>query len=74
MAANGNYYVIRVREKLDPSWAEWFDPMALQSDGDETILSGHLPDQAALHGMLARVNNLGLQLVAVNRSESAAGE
>jgi hypothetical protein len=63
----GNYYMIRIREKLDDTWAEWFDPMSLHRDGENTILFGCLPDQAALHGMLTKVNSLGLQLLAVSQ-------
>ena len=42
-------------------------------DGEGTTLAGTLPDQAALHGMIARVQRLGLELVAVNRRQTAAG-
>jgi hypothetical protein len=60
-------YAIRVRGRLDQRRAAWFDNMSIQhvANGD-TILSGPLPDQAALHGVLARVRDLGLNLVAVN--------
>jgi hypothetical protein len=68
-SASGSHYTIRIRERLDESWAEWFDPMGICYDGDETLLCGTLPDQAALHGMLARVYSLGLQLIAVNPTE-----
>ena len=66
--SNPSYYIIRVREKLDASWEEWFDGMSLSLDDQGTELAGILPDQAALHGMIARVNRLGLQLVAVNEA------
>jgi hypothetical protein len=67
----GNYYTIRIRERLDETWAEWFDPMVIRPDGDHTILYGLLPDQSALHGMLNRLHSLGLQLVAVSQEEQS---
>jgi hypothetical protein len=70
---NGTYYTIRLREKLDDGWGEWFESMTITTDGDGTLLAGHLPDQAALHGIIARVQRLGLQLVAINQTESADG-
>lgn len=63
--AKGSYYSIRVREKLEADWNEWFEGMTVSWDGKGTILSGYLPDQAALHGVISRVQRLGLHLVAV---------
>lgn len=67
---NGTYYTIRLREKLDDGWGEWFEAMTMTTDDEGTVLAGHLPDQAALHGIIARVQRLGLQLVAINQSKS----
>lgn len=69
--SNSSYFIIRVREKLDESWEEWFDGMSITLDDHGTELAGVL-DQAALHGIIARVNRLGLQLVAVNEAEPPA--
>lgn len=66
---DGTYYTIRLREKLDAGWGEWFESMTITTDGDGTTLAGHLPDQAALHGIIARVQRLGLQLVAINQQQ-----
>lgn len=66
---NGTYYVIRIREKLGEDWGDWFDSMAIATDAHGTTLSGYLPDQAALHGIIARVLRLGLELVAINEAE-----
>jgi hypothetical protein len=63
------YYIIRIQEKLDERWSEWFEDMTIESDTEGTIIAGHLPDQAALHGVIGRVHRLGLRLVSVNRSE-----
>jgi len=64
------YYQIRVRGHLDPQWAKWFCGMTIthETNGD-TVLAGLVADQAALHGVLARVRDLGLTLVSVNRME-----
>ncbi len=63
-------YHIRVREHLRPDWSEWFEGMTItcQENGD-TLLSGLVVDQAALHGLLGRVRDLNLLLVSVERIE-----
>jgi hypothetical protein len=64
-------YEIRVKGILDSSWSEWFDGMAVSSDASgETTLSGSIADQAALHGLLARVRDLGVPLVSVRRRDA----
>ena len=65
-------YRIRVRGILDTTrWATWFDDFAMtpEANGD-TTLSGEVTDQAALHGLINRVRDLGLTLVAVERNEA----
>ena len=61
-------YEIRLMGHLDAHWTAWFDGMAVshQSDGT-TVISGPIADQAALHGVLQRVRDLGLPLVSVVR-------
>ena len=61
---------IRVRGQLDDVWSAWFDGLALthSTDGD-TVLAGDLPDQAALHGALIKIRDLGLPLLAVTCDE-----
>ena len=63
-------YEIRFKGHLDVHWTAWFDGLAVshQRDGT-TLISGPIPDQAALHGVLQRVRDLGLPLVSVNRLE-----
>jgi hypothetical protein len=59
-------YYIKVKGNLDGKWADWFDGFALTSYGNhETLLSGKVTDQAALHGILSKINNLGLSLILV---------
>ena len=61
-------YEIRLTGRLDAHWTAWFDGLAVshQSDGT-TVISGPIPDQAALHGVLQRVRDLGLPLISVHR-------
>ncbi|HEX8993040.1 MAG TPA: hypothetical protein VF784_15265 [Anaerolineales bacterium] len=67
-------YEIRIEGRLQERWSEWFDGLAIRSDrDDETILTGQLPDQAALYGVLSRIRDLNLILVSVARL-SAAGD
>ncbi len=60
-------YEIRLRGHLDTRWASQFEGLTitLEEDGD-TLLTGPVPDQAALHGLLKRVRDLGLPLISVN--------
>ena len=61
-------YEIRLKGHLDDRWAEWFEGLTitLEENGD-TLLTGLVVDQAALHGLLKKVRDLGLLLVSVNR-------
>jgi hypothetical protein len=61
------HYDIRVRGVLDSHWSAWFDGLQVTSDGHETSITGPVTDQSALHGLLAKVRDLGLELLAVRR-------
>ncbi len=64
-------YEIRVKGRLDEEWATWFSGLTLKNIGDdEILLSGELPDQSALHGVLAQVRDLNLTLLSVQRIEN----
>ncbi len=66
-------YAIRVQEHLAGTWAEWFDGFdVVRAAGGETVLTGVVADQAALHGLLAKVRDLNLTLLSVNRLEPDA--
>ncbi len=63
-------YRIRVKGQLNPQWSEWFDGMTItpEPDGD-TIISGPVADQPALHALLVKVRDLGLTLVALDTDQ-----
>jgi hypothetical protein len=62
-------YRIRIAGQLDPRWAAWFDGLTITLDEGDTLLTGPVVDQAALHGLLRRVRDLGLPLVSVTPVE-----
>ncbi len=63
-------YEIRLKGHLDDRWADWFAGLSITwEDSGETLLTGPVADQAALHGLLRRVRDLGLPLVSVLRVE-----
>jgi len=64
-------YQIKVKANLDMKWSDWFDGLSIipQTD-DETLLTGPVADQSALHGLLAKIRDLGLPLLSVKRVES----
>ena len=64
------FYEIRVKGHIGDSWSSWFEGMAIRhEESGETILSGPLVDQAALHGVLIKIRDLGLSLIEVRRKE-----
>jgi hypothetical protein len=67
-AHDSGRYEIRVTGRLAPRWADWFDGMTLTTeDGGTTCIHGTVADQAALHGLLAKLRDVGLPLVSVRR-------
>ncbi len=60
------YYEIKIKGHLDPRWSDWFAGLKLTHlKEDATLLSGSLPDQSALHGLLERIRDLNLTLISV---------
>lgn len=65
------FYKIRVEGHIGASWSSWFEGMAIHhEESGETILSGPLVDEAALHGVLMKIRDLGLPLVEVRRIDT----
>jgi len=66
--ASGAPYVLRLGGQLDPSWSEWLGGMDIVWDAHgNTLLRGRLVDQAALHGLLTRIRDLGVPLLSVEQ-------
>lgn len=62
------FYRIKVKGTLDRKWSDWFDGFTITPQAnDETLLTGPVADQAALHGLLAKIRDLGLPLLSVKR-------
>ena len=60
---------IRVKGQIDETWSEWFEGLAIMhTEEGETVLAGQVADESALYGHLARLRDLGLQLISVNRT------
>ena len=59
-------FQIVIKGRIDKEWAEWFGEMEINYDEDSTILTGELPDQSALHGLLNKIRDLNLKLISVN--------
>lgn len=64
-----NCYQIRVRGQLDPKWADWFDGFSITPLDGDSLLKGMVPDQAALHGIIAKIRDLGLTLVFIQQEK-----
>ncbi len=63
-------YQIRIKGHLGHQWTDWFEGLTITlEEGGDTLLTGPVIDQAALHGLLKKVRDLGLPLLSVNRVE-----
>jgi len=66
---------IRIKGHLDPSWQDWFEGLEIvQEQEGTTLFLGPLEDQAALHGILAKIRGLGLDLLSFETSEAFPSE
>jgi hypothetical protein len=66
---DGSWYEIRLHGRLERRWSAWFDGLTLTSADGTTTLRGPVTDQAALHGLLQRLRDLGLPLISVTQVE-----
>ena len=70
MTNEGTHYRIKIKGHLDTRWQDWFDGLAITlTDDGNTILSGVIVDQAALHSVFKKFRNLGLTIISVNPQE-----
>jgi hypothetical protein len=68
-------YQIRLKGHLGHQWTEWFEGLAITlEDNGDTLLTGTVIDQAALHGLLRKVRDLGMMLIAVNRAAGSEAD
>jgi hypothetical protein len=67
---HGDWYEIRIQGWLDDRWSSWFDDLDLShTDDGITVLRGPVADQAALHGLLHKLRDLGVPLLSVTRTD-----
>ena len=59
-----------MKGRLDKKWTEWFDGMTIIYEKEDTVLTGQVADQTALHGLLDRIRDINLTLLLVERFES----
>ncbi len=70
----GHTYRIQIRSHLDNRWTSWFEGMTLQQlDNGDTLITGAIPDQAALFSTLMKIRDLGLALISVEPAEYDPG-
>jgi hypothetical protein len=71
MQGSPTVYQIRIKGRLDQGWTEWFEGLAITEDENgDTLVSGPVADQAALHGLLKKVRDLGIPLLSVTSLEN----
>ena len=67
MCESPSFYEIQVKGTFDESWSDWFDGFSITQEDGKTLLAGQAIDQAALLGILAKINDLGLVILTVMR-------
>lgn len=68
MSSKDQHYEIRIEGHVRLDWSHWFTDLIIRHDeSGETVITGFLPDQTALHGVLLKIRDLGLTLVAIKR-------
>lgn len=67
-------YHVRIQGELGKEWVDWFGETAIsREDAGVTLLTCDLPDQAALHGLLRKLQGLGMSLISINRIDDEGG-
>ena len=73
-SGTGQLYEIRIEGHLGPEWSAWFDGLTITNEPNgEAVLAGPVVDQAALHGLMAKVRDVGLPLLSVHRIKALDG-
>lgn len=62
-------YEIKVKGILGHQWLAWFEGVSIAPEGSMTVITADVPDQPALHGLIARVRDIGLPLISIERIE-----
>ena len=74
-ARRPTHYQVRLKGHLDARWSDWFDGLTISHETNgTTLLAGPVADQSALHGLLARIRDLGLSLLSVNSLDPSEKE
>ena len=63
-------YQVRMIGRLGSQWTNWFEGLSIKCQGKTTILTGRIVDQSALHGLLAKIRDLGMPIISVSRFET----
>ena len=58
--------IIIVQDHLDEKWKDWFEGMEINYEGDNTIITGYLKDEAHMHGILDQIRDLNLKIISIN--------
>lgn len=75
VSSTGRAYQIKVQGHLEDHWSDWLGGLAISRDAQgHTLLTGVVPDQAALHGILAQIRDLGLTLIAISSHKASEEE
>lgn len=64
------FYQVKAVGRLGSQWTHWFEDLSVECQGKITIISGRIIDQSALHGLLAKIRDLGMPIVSVRRFEN----
>lgn len=63
-------YQIKAAGRLGSQWSDWFEGLSVECQGKMTVITGRIVDQSALHGLLAKIRDLGMPIISVRRIET----